>query len=106
MWVDVNLPEKVKAVQFKFQQRNGNGQVRNYTIGGSADGSDMQVIGKGSTTANGGEEDATDPYYTPEGTNKVRFGVTYSSMGDLTGTQGGGPAKSMALAELEVWVLK
>lgn len=106
VWVDVNLPEKVKAVQFKFQQRNGNGQVRNYTIGGSADGSDMQVIGKGSTTANGGEEDATDPYYTPEGTNKVRFGVTYSSMGDLTGTQGGGPAKSMALAELEVWVLK
>lgn len=108
MWVDVNLPEKVKAVQFRFQQRNGNepgnGKVEDYKIGVGADGSTLKVAGIGTAENQDGEGwNTTDAYPVPDGSQqKARFGVTKSNMGDLTGT----PAKSMAIAELEVWVLK
>lgn len=113
LYIDVTLPEAIKAVQFQFQQRAGNGNVQEYTIGGSANGSDMQVIGKGSTTAGYtpggvGDEDETGRYITPEGTTKVRFGATRAGNSDTTGefVENGNPVPSMTLAELHVWVLK
>lgn len=104
VWVDVNLPEKVKAVQFRFQQRDGNGKVVDYKIGVGADGSALKVAGTGTAeNQDGAGWNTTDAYPVPDGSQqKARFGVTRSNMGGLTDT----PSKSMAIAELEVLVLK
>lgn len=104
VWVDVNLPEKVKWVLFRFQQRKGNGKVVDYKIGVGADGSALKVAGTGTAeNQDGAGWNTTDAYPVPDGSQqKARFGVTRSDMGSLTDT----PVKSMAIAELEVWVLK
>ena len=112
LYIDVTLPEAIKAVQFQFQQRAYNASVKAYTIGGSAGGSDMQVIGSGSTTAEGGQTVTTNAFFAPEGTNKVRFGVTKGYPGDneIDDTTGEIPHQgivpTMTLARLDVYVLK
>lgn len=104
VWIDVTLTETVKHIQFRFQQRNGNGKVNDYKIGMEVDGSGMKYLGKGSADNIQGEGWNTTAFYPcPQGASqKARFGVTKSSMGDLTET----PSNSMALLELEVYVLK
>lgn len=100
VWIDVNTPEQVKALKFRFQQRDGNGKVKNYTIGSDANDGEMEVVLKGTASNEEGKGWNETPGFLC--TQKARFGVTLSSMGDLTKE----PTKSMALLELEVWGLK
>lgn len=102
VWVDVSLTETMKALKFRFQQRNGNGKVIEYKVGAGVE-ANLQVVGTGTAQNQQGEGwNETAGYICPQGSNKARFGVTKSSQGVLTES----PKESMALLELEVYVLK
>lgn len=102
VYVDINLPQEVAAIKFKYQNREGNARPTGVKIGAEISG-EYQVIGEktdGLDSANLAWN--TLDYFTCSATaNKFRFGVTKSitqDETDLTTT----PKGQMTLAELQV----
>lgn len=114
VWIDVTLPEAVRYVRFVFQQRGGengnNGNVVEYVIGAGTEDGELQKIVPAERLADDvqqpGAWGGTVVGACPEGTKKVRFGVTKSNSKGQEKDLTTNPLSSMSLAKLEVWVVK
>ena len=98
VYVDIALPVAASDMYIRLNGRNGNGAPTNVIVGKSTDGEEYTQYSESTGLQSQGKWVKVGEY-SGTAVKNFRLGVTNSNMGDLKAS----PAKSMAIAELEVW---
>lgn len=99
VYVDIALPAAASDMLVYLTGRNGNGTPVDVILGKSTDGENYEQYAEATGLSAAGKRVNVSEYH-GDAVKHIRLGVTKSNMGDLKTS----PAKSMAIAELEVWV--